>query len=270
MNAKPSDLSRIKTEQGEWVGIRQEVKGKSITELLPAIVEEALMALPIPKRMRWGNGDAQFVRPVHSVIMLYGSDVIHATILGVKTSNITRGHRFMAAKEIHITRPETYEAQLQKEGFVIVQFSERRDRIEKQAKEIVSKKLSDHAQVMISSDEFLDEVTGLVEWPEALLGQFDKEFLALPKEVLISSMEDHQRYFPVTDDKGNLLPYFVTISNIESKDPKHVIHGNERVIRARLADAKFFYEMDQKESLEERVERLKQIVFQAELGTMYE
>ncbi len=264
----PKDLLTIKTEQGEWVGYRQAVQGKAIAELLPAIVEQAAMALPIAKRMRWGSSAVEFVRPVHSVILLYGKKVMPAEILGCKTGNVTRGHRFMADEELKITAPADYEEILEKSGKVIADFNKRRELIREAAEACADSALGKKAKVVMA-DDLLDEVTGLVEYPVALCGQFDEAFLKVPKEVLISSMQDHQRYFPVVDAKNNLLPHFIFISNIKSKKPEQVIHGNERVLRARLSDAKFFFETDQLEPLKNRVERLKDIVYQAKLGTLY-
>lgn len=268
-NVTPKDLLTIKTDQGEWVGYKMAVKGKPVAELLPAIVEQAAMALPIPKRMRWGSHAVEFVRPVHSVILLYGKKVIPAEILGCKTGQTTHGHRFMADEVIKISSAEDYASVLEKDGKVIADFTRRRELICKEAEHIIEKTLGKKGSVVMT-DDLLDEVTGLVEFPVALCGQFDKEFLTVPKEVLISSMQDHQRYFPVVDTKGVLLPYFVFISNIKSKKPEQVIHGNERVLRARLSDAKFFFDSDQHETLRSRIDRLKDIVYQAKLGTLYD
>ncbi|RDI46486.1 glycine--tRNA ligase subunit beta [Aquicella lusitana] len=266
----PESLITISNDQGEWVGFRQHVRGKSVSELMPEIAEQSIATLPIPKRMRWGEGDSQFVRPVLSVIMLYGDQVMDATLLGCPANRVTRGHRFHAPEWITIPHAAAYESLLETEGYVVADFVKRRQLVRQKAVDCVNKELQSKGEVYISSDAFLDEVTGLVEWPVALCGKLDSIYLKLPEEVLISSMEDHQRYFPVKDHQGKLLPYFVTISNIQSHEPQRVIHGNERVLRARLADAAFFYDTDQKESLAERVERLKGIIFQAKLGTLYE
>lgn len=236
----PEQLETISTPQGEWLSYKQRVPGKTVTEIMPGIIEQAINALPIPKRMRWGAGEVQFVRPVHAVIMLYGDQVIESKILGCAANRITRGHRFLAPDWITIPTAAVYASLLQTEGFVIADFYARRDKIKEQAQALVKEKLGANAHALISNDDFLNEVTGLVEWPVALCGDFAAEYLALPAEVLISSMEDHQRYFPVYGEKGKLLAHFVTISNIESLDSKRVVHGNERVLRARLADAAFF------------------------------
>ena len=260
----PQELLTIKNHQGEWVGYQQHVPGKSVAELMPAIVEQSAMALPISKRMRWGNGDVQFVRPVHSVILMYGDQVIPATILGCVTGRKTRGHRFHSPGWLTISRVSDYNDLLMK-NHVMADFANRRAAIQNDANKVCA-----HEGMPVLSNELLDEVAGLVEWPIAIYGYFDDAFLQLPEEVLISSMQDHQRYFPVKDSQGKLLPAFVAISNIDSKDPERVRHGNERVLRARLADAAFFFATDKHESLQQRVERLKGIVFQAKLGTLYD
>lgn len=256
----PEQLITIKNNSGAWVGFQQNVSGKHVRELLPAIVQQALTALPIPKRMRWGSSSVEFVRPVHSVILLFGNEIIDAEILGCKTGRKTLGHRFLSRDWIEINAPTEYAANLKK-AYVIADFEERKAKIREDAK-IANPKVN-------IREELLDEVTGLVEWPVAICGSFDKSFLNVPQEALISAMEDHQRYFPVME-KGKLLSQFVAISNIESKDVKHVIAGNERVLRARLSDAAFFFETDKKHTLESRTSKLKQIVFQAKLGTMHE
>lgn len=257
----PEQLTTIKNPSGTWVGFQQNVAGKHVHELLPTIVQQALTALPIPKRMRWGNHSVEFVRPVHSVILLFGDDIIHADILGCQTGRKTLGHRFLSKGWIEIKNPADYAAKL-KIGFVIADFDQRKDKIREAA-------IAINSQVDIHED-LLDEVTGLVEWPVAISGHFDEKFLDVPQEALISAMQDHQRYFPVVDKNGKLMPQFVAISNIESKDEKSVIAGNERVLRARLSDAAFFFEKDKKETLESRIPHLKNIVFQAKLGNMYE
>lgn len=264
----PAELVTIKTDQGEWLGYTQTVPGKSTLELLPTIVEQAALALPIPKRMRWGDNDVQFARPIHSVVMLYGEQVVAGNILGCAAGRVTRGHRFHAPAELSIPKASDYEALLQK-AFVIADFDKRRQQVREQAEAAV--KRINVAAVLAPNrfDELLDEVTGLVEWPVALSGHFDEVFLKLPSEILISSMQDHQRYFPVMQHE-KLLPYFVMISNIESHDRERVLHGNERVLRARLSDAAFFYDVDQQETLFSRLERLKGIVYQAKLGTLHD
>jgi glycyl-tRNA synthetase beta chain len=265
----PEQLTRIKTPQGEWVGLQQIVPGKSVKEILPTIIQEALAALPIPKRMRWGSGSVEFVRPVHGVIMLYGSEIIDAEILGVRTGRETTGHRFHSKKPISISKPTDYLKKLENPGFVIADFARRKEMIHQQALDIVQKAFGENAHPVIS-DALLDEVTGLVEWPVAIMGDFDQRFLSVPAEALVTAMQEHQRYFAVVDNDGKLMPHFVAISNIESRDMQSVIAGNERVLRARLSDAAFFYETDKKKTLEERLPALQSIVFQNKLGSLYD
>ncbi len=264
----PEELLTIKNSQGEWVGYRQKMLGKTVQDLLPEIVNNALAALSIPKRMRWGNGQVEFVRPVHSVILLYGKDVISAEILGIKSDRKTQGHRFHSKGWINISSPATYLKSLAKK-FVLADFAERKEKIRHQVNQMVRESIGSEAQAVIQ-EELLDEVTGLVEWPVALFGRFEPSFLSVPQEALISAMQDHQRYFPIVDQNNKLMPYFITISNIESKNPKQVMTGNERVLRARLSDAAFFFETDKKEKLADRTAILKNIVFQNKLGTLYD
>ncbi len=258
----PEQLIALKTPQGTWVGYQQSVLGKTVQELLPDIIGQAVAALPIPKRMRWGQGTVEFTRPVRSVILLYGDDVIDATILGCRTNRLTEGHRFHSKGWISIANPARYAKTLEKK-YVMVDFAERKEKIRAIAKQAVQE------HVLINED-LLDEVTGLVEWPVAFCGSFDPAFLDVPAEALIAAMQDHQRYFPVTDQAQKLKPFFVAISNIESRDKQSVIAGNERVLRARLADAAFFFSTDKKRKLIDRVEDLKHSLFQAKLGTLHE
>ncbi len=264
----PEALLTIKNAQGEWVGHKQKISGKTAQELLPAIVMTALAALPVAKRMRWGNQSIEFVRPVHSVILLYGKEIVPADILGMTTDRKTQGHRFHSKGWISITSPAAYAKSLAKK-FVLADFLERKEKIRQQVTQLVNETLGSKAHALIP-DELLDEVAGLVEWPVALLGQFDANFLSVPQEALVSAMQDHQRYFPVVDPQNKLLPYFIMVSNIESKNPKQVITGNERVLRARLSDAAFFFSVDKKQKLADRVDSLKHIVFQHKLGTLYD
>ncbi|OGT47145.1 MAG: glycine--tRNA ligase subunit beta [Gammaproteobacteria bacterium RIFCSPHIGHO2_12_FULL_41_20] len=267
----PEALITIKNKQGEWVGYRQTMAGKSVAILLPVLIQQALTALPIPKRMRWGQGEVEFVRPVHSVIMLYGHEVIETTIIGCRAGRVTYGHRVHASQPLEIPCPQDYSLLLKQQGYVIADFVERKEIIREQATALLLQ--SDFKQRkprVLLEESLLNEVTGLVEWPVAICGQFDPLFLLLPPEVLISSMQDHQRYFPIVSEEGKLLPGFVTISNLASQDTAVVIQGNERVLRARLKDAVFFFDVDKKERLEQRLERLKGMVFQAKLGTLYD
>jgi glycyl-tRNA synthetase beta chain len=227
-------------------------------------VQKALDALPTPKRMRWGASEAQFVRPVHWLLLMFGREVVPVTLLDTAASNLTRGHRFMAPRSLRLTTPAAYENTLLKRGKVMARFATRRERIREQVLATAAE-LGGRAVI---SEAVLDEVTALVEWPVPVAGRYEERFLTLPREVLISTLQDHQRYFPVEDAQGGLLPWFITISNVESSDPAVVRAGNERVVRPRLADAAFFYEQDRKSPLAARLPHLDGVTFQARLGSM--
>ena len=205
-----SDLEEISTDKGTWLSVDIEQKGAAIEALLPDIVAASLAALPVPKRMRWGDREVEFVRPVHWLLMLYGGDVVDASVLGLQSSNTTRGHRFHNNTELTVNKPEDYLAVLKNEGKVIADFHERR--------EIISIGVADAAKgagaKALVEDALLDEVTALVEWPVPVVGNFEEEFLEIPEEVLITTMKDNQKYFPLFDGGGKLLPKFITISNI--------------------------------------------------------
>lgn len=260
------DLDTMKTDKGAWLVFKQEQAGATAADLLPEIIQQALNDLPIPKRMRWGDLPGEFVRPVHWLIVLLGDEIVPMDLLGVSADRFTRGHRFHYPQPIRISSPMTYAPQLESEGHVMVDFEARKEAIEGQVKELASK-LKGSA---IINPDLLDEVTGLVEWPVALAGNFDQRFLELPPEALISSMEGHQKYFAVEAKDGKLLPHFITVSNIASQDPAQVIAGNERVILPRLSDAAFFWDTDRKRALAEHQDQLKTIVFQNKLGTVYD
>lgn len=259
-----AELQQQRTDKGAWLVHLQQERGAATADLVPNIVEQALANLPIPKRMRWGDRDEQFVRPVHWVILLFGDAVIPATILGVASGRNSYGHRFHHPQAITITAPADYARQLAETGNVLVDFAERRTRIREQS-EAAALALGG---VAVIRPALLDEVTALVEWPVALVGNFEQRFLDVPAEALISTMQDHQRYFPVVDEHGQLLPHFITITNLESRDPAQVRAGNERVIRPRFSDAQFFWNQDRKQPLAARMEQLKQVVFQQRLGTV--
>ena len=237
--------------------------GAATATLLPALLQQTLDALPMPKRMRWGAGDAQFVRPVHWLLLLFGREVVPASVLGVESGAVTFGHRFMAPRPLHIASPAGYAKTLFTRGKVIAAFDARREQIRMQVEQLAIG-LGGRA---IVSDALLDEVTALVEWPVALAGQFEPRFLSLPREVLIATLQDHQRYFAVENDAG-LMPRFITISNIDSPDPDVVRAGNERVVRPRLADAAFFWEQDRRQPLAERRAALDAVTFHAKLGSL--
>jgi len=237
-----------------------------IGSLLQDIVETALKQLPIAKRMRWGSSRIEFVRPVHWLVMLFGNEVIDATVLGIKAGRQSRGHRFHCDQLLEISSPTSYPSQLLEQGHVVADFSARREQIV-EGVEAAAKHLGGQAVI---DPGLLNEVTALVEKPVPLAGRFDEKFLSVPAEALISSMGEHQKYFHVVDNSGKLMPHFITVSNIQSTDPAQVIDGNERVIRPRLADAAFFFETDKKTRLEDRRDKLGSVVFQQQLGTVLE
>ncbi|BCO32430.1 glycine--tRNA ligase beta subunit [Thiohalobacter sp. COW1] len=257
-------LETLETDKGAWLAYRQFEPGRPAADLIPDIVAQALSQLPIPKRMRWGGGDDEFVRPVHWVVLLFGDEVVDATILGTPTGRETYGHRFHHPEPLYLAEPAAYMPLLETEGHVLADMDARREAIRGQVIE-AARRLQGEALI---DDELLDEVTALVEWPVAISGGFDPEFLEVPAEALISSMQDHQKYFPVVDGNGSLLPHFVTVANLESRDPDQVRAGNERVIRPRLTDAAFFWTQDRRQPLASRQERLASMVFQNKLGTL--
>ena len=239
--------------------------GQSTASLLGGIVETALAELPIPKRMRWGAKREEFVRPVHWIVMLLGNAVVNATVMGLTAGNTSRGHRFHSNGDVLISSPANYASELQK-AYVMADFASRRALI----REGVAQVASQAGGTAVIDDDLLDEVTALNEWPVPLAGKFDEAFLEVPAEALVSSMKEHQKYFHVVDGEGNLLPLFITVANIESRDPAQVARGNEKVIRPRLSDAAFFYKTDLKTSLEARRETLRNIVFQSKLGSIHD
>ena len=259
-------LETLETDKGAWLVYRAVQQGAETASLLPAIVTKSLNELPIPKRMRWGANRTEFVRPVHWLVMMLGQQVVDCEILGLKSGNATRGHRFHANKAITLSEPAAYADVLEQQGHVYARFDVRRDMIRSQVTEVAAN-LGGEAVI---DEDLLDEVTALNEWPVALSGRFDDEFLQVPAEALISSMKGHQKYFHVTDSSGKLLPHFITVSNIQSSAPEHVVSGNERVIRPRLADAKFFFDTDKKTTLQAHRENLKPVVFQAQLGSIFD
>lgn len=261
-----ADLVEVDTDKGIWMAYNQQVPGQAALDLLPGLVESALAKLPIPKRMRWGSSDIEFVRPVHWVLMLLGSKVIPATILGKTASNVTRGHRFHAPAEITINQPQDYAATLRAQGYVLADFEERTARIREQIHQVAQ-----DAQGQVVIDEaLLEEVSALNEWPVAVLGSFDEVFLTVPPECLVAAMKGHQKFFHLLDKNGQLQAKFITISNIESTRPESVVSGNERVIRPRLADSKFFWDQDRKQPLDQLLPRLETVVFQQKLGSLFD
>ena len=261
-----SDLQIRENDKGAWLVYLSSTPGIATIELIPQIVSTALAQLPIPRRMRWGSQDDEFIRPVHWVLLLFGDQVIPATILGVRTGGETYGHRFHHPDPILVSKPSSYQVLLESEGKVCPDFAKRREIIRTQI-EMAAAGVDGNALLDL---DLLDEVTALVEWPVALVGKFESRFLDIPSEVLISTMQDHQKYFAITDGAGCLLPFFITIANLESRDPNQVITGNERVIRPRFADAEFFWSKDRKQRLSNRIDSLKAVIFQQQLGTLYD
>ncbi|MGK0372513.1 MAG: glycyl-tRNA synthetase beta chain [Glaciecola sp.] len=256
---------RLKTDKGEWLLYKAQVKGQAVSQLLATLVEKALKALPIPKPMRWGTKTTQFIRPIHTVTMLYGADLIQGKVLDVSSARLINGHRFHCDAPFELDCADNYLSQL-KQHYVIADHSHRKSIVLEQIQALAKQ---EHAIADIN-EELLEEVTSLVEWPVALVANFEESFLAVPKEALIYTMKDDQKYFPLLDENGQLKSRFIFITNIESKDPNTIISGNEKVIRPRLADAEFFFNTDKKQTLESRLESLKSILFQKQLGTVYE
>jgi glycyl-tRNA synthetase beta chain len=277
-------LEKRSGDKGDYFVYSSKQKGELLKQHLATIVEAALKKLPVPKIMRWGSGEAQFVRPVHSVILLHGHKVVPGVVLGLKSGNKTRGHRFLSNGTIVITQAKDYEKILEQQGKVYASFNVRRELISK-ALNSIAKKLSavwvghnslspeelvglaESERVALSS--LLDDVTALVEHPLVYQGEFDPAFLEVPRECLVISMQQHQKYFPLVDERGKLLPRFLFVSNIKTAEPKVIIRGNERVLRARLSDAKFFYDQDRKTKLADRVPRLANVVYHNKLGSQF-
>ena len=262
-------LVRLETGAGAWLAHRYTETGATLASLLPGMLERALERLPAPRRMRWADRDTEFVRPVHWVVLMHGGEVVEAEILGVRSGRVTRGHRFhhdfRRTGGIALEHAGRYEAALHDEGRVVAGFEARmemiREQAEREARALGGRALIDPA--------LLEENTALVEWPVAVAGHFDAAFLALPDAVLTATMQGHQRYFPVAGDDGALMPHFIAVSNIESRDVETVRKGNERVIRPRLSDAAYFFDADRRQTLESRLEGLEGVVFQRELGTLH-
>lgn len=257
---------RLKTDKGEWLLFKSKVHGKDVFKLIPELAQTALTKLPIAKPMRWGDSNIQFIRPVHTVTMIYGSMLITGKLLGVASSRIVKGHRFLGKSQLTIKHADDYENLLDESGKVIVDYARRKAIIKDQVETLAALE----GGIADIDDDLLEEVTSLVEWPVTLVGSFEKRFLDVPSEPLIYTMKDNQKYFPVLNKEGNLLPRFIFVSNIVSGDPAKVVSGNEKVIRPRLADAQFFFETDKKKTLESRFDSLSTVLFQKQLGTLKE
>lgn len=252
-------------QSGAKLRFSQHIPGKATASLLPTIVEDSLNDLPIPKRMRWGARKEEFVRPTQWLVMLLGDDVVDCTILAQKAGRDSRGHRFHHPEDVRISAPANYLEDLRK-AYVLADFAERRELISKRTAELAMQQEG----TAIVPPALLDEVTALVEWPVPLVCSFEERFLEVPQEALITTMQDNQKYFCLLDVDGKLLPRFITVANVESRDPKQIIEGNEKVVRPRLTDAEFFFKQDKKQPLESFNERLKNVVFQAQLGSVFD
>lgn len=255
---------RLTTDKGEWLLYRAQVKGVAVSELLVDMISRSLAKLPIPKLMRWGDKETHFVRPVHTVTLLLGSDVVEGEVLGIKSGRTIRGHRFMGEAEFTIDNADQYPTILRERGKVIADYEERKATIKADA-EKAALALGGKADL---TNSLLEEVASLVEWPVVLTAKFEDKFLAVPSEALVYTMKGDQKYFPVYDNSGNLMPNFIFVANIESSDPQQIISGNEKVVRPRLADAEFFFKTDRKQRLEDNLPRLETVLFQQQLGTL--
>jgi glycyl-tRNA synthetase beta chain len=278
-----AQLHRVGEGKAECFVARVEQKGKSLDEYLQGIIIQALKKLPVPKLMRWGSSEHQFVRPVHGLTILHGARVVMAEVLGLSSGNVTSGHRFMCSERVTIEHADDYEAVLARAGRVVVSFANRRESIVARLDDLAEQNKAiwvGHANfdleklLSMSNEErsvlstLLDEVTGLVEWPEVYVGEFEHEYLDVPQECLILTMQQNQKYFPLLEaSTGKLLNKFLIVSNMQVSDPHHIIEGNERVVRPRLADARFFFNQDRKQKLESRVEKLGRVVYHNKLGT---
>ena len=260
------DLERERSDKGEWLVFKKLDEGQLTAVLLPLMLEKVLNELPIAKRMRWGNGSAEFVRPIHWVCMVLGEETVVGEIFGVTIGQVTFGHRFHAPGPLRVPAASQYSALLREQGYVEASFSDRRAAIEDQVAGLASA----HGMKADLGASLLDEVTGLVEWPVAIFASFDSQFLSVPAEVLIETMRKNQKYFALRDDSGQLQANFIAVANIVSTDPEQVRLGNERVIRPRFSDAKFFWEQDLSRPLQDHFERLKTVVFQERLGSIAE
>jgi glycyl-tRNA synthetase beta chain len=259
------DLSLLETPKGIYLGLKKRITGRSASAVLPELLPQLILDLSFPKNMRWGTTSLRFARPIHWIVALYGAEVIPFSLEGISSGRQTFGHRFMAPEPISLTEAEGYPERLLS-GKVVVDPQERRAIL---TRELEFQARGAGGQVLIDQ-QLLDEVTNLVEWPVPVTGQFDPDFLKLPAEVLVTSMKEHQRYFPLVDERGTLINRFIAVNNTQVTDEQRVIRGHEKVLRARLADARFFFQEDTKVPLERKVEGLRGVVFHSSLGTSYE
>lgn len=257
---------RISTDKGEWLFYQVVEAGKQTKELLVDLVANALAKLPIPKPMRWGDKSEQFIRPVHTVTLLFGGELIEGTILGVASARTIRGHRFLGEAEFTIDHADQYPQLLADKGSVIADFNQRKTIIRRDAEQAAAK-VGGIADI---EEDLLEEVTSLVEFPVVMTAKFEERFLAVPAEALVYTMKGDQKYFPIYDQNGKLLPHFIFVSNINPADQSSVIQGNEKVVRPRLSDAEFFFKTDLKQRLEDNLPRLQTVLFQQQLGTLFD
>lgn len=262
----PDQLEKGSDGKQEVFIFRSVKQGEALVNVLSGIIETALKKLPAPKMMRWGDRDGQFIRPVHRLSVLHGSEIVPARVLHLEAGRITLGHRFLSQGDITLASADEYAGRLYEQGRVVANFAGRRHLIEER---LTAAAEAQNARIA-PSEGLLDEVTALVEWPVVYVGEFSADFLKVPQECLILSMQQHQKYFPLLDENGKLLPKFLVVSNLETADPSHIIQGNARVLRARLSDAKFFFEQDQKTPLEGRVAKLGLVVYHNKIGSQLE
>jgi glycyl-tRNA synthetase beta chain len=255
---------RLLTDKGEWLVYNAKVQGVETKSLIADMAQRSLDKLPIPKPMRWGSNRTQFIRPVHTVTMLLGGELIQGELLGIESARTIRGHRFMGAASFELDHADNYLASLREQGKVLADYQQRKAIIKRDA-EKAAETLGGRADI---EEDLLEEVASLVEWPVVLSASFEEKFLDVPSEALVYTMKGDQKYFPVFDGAGKLLPNFIFVTNIESKDPQQIVSGNEKVVRPRLADAEFFFNTDKKHSLESRLPSLETVVFQQQLGTL--
>ena len=261
---EPSELERIETDKGEWLIFRTVAEGQQLADFLDGVLNTIVRQMPSPRRMRWSDGDIEFLRPVLATTLMHGADVLPLTVLGTTASNTVAGHRFHAPGPFTLNQASDYEDVLLQQGKVVASFQARRERVV----EMVEKCAAAEGASVVMDPGLVDEVTALVEWPVAVSGVYEKHFLELPKEALIQTMEENQKYFALVDSDGKLRPGFITVSNIDSSRMETVSSGNERVIRPRFADTLFFWEKDGAQTLASRVESLEKVLFQEKLGSL--
>jgi glycyl-tRNA synthetase beta chain len=258
------DLDRLETAKGDYLVYKGIEEGRSTIEILPEVVRASLAALPVPRRMRWASNDFEFVRPVHWIVAMIDAETMPMALFGIESGRVTRGHRFHCPAPLSIPDVEAYPGLLLEAGRVIASFDDRRSTIREQV-HVLAGQIGGRP---VYGDDLLDEVTALVEWPVPIAGRFEGRYLELPREVLISTLQAHQRYFPIEDEAGRLLPSFIAVTNLESAEPEQVREGNERVVRPRLSDAAFFWDTDRRQPLAARVPHLDDVVFQRKLGSL--